>query len=66
MAICILLVILWVLYSFALVIFLGNLSELPPTPLFEINSLGLCSGFVLAVFGWIAYTVFAAAYIFGG
>jgi hypothetical protein len=66
MAICILLVILWVLYSFALVIFLGYLSELPPTPLFEINSLGLCSGFVLAVFGWIAYTVFAATYIFGG
>lgn len=66
MVICTLLVLLWLLYSFAMVIFLGYLAELPPTPLFEINSLGLCSGFVLATFGWIAFTVFAGAYIFGG
>lgn len=65
-AICILLIILWILYSFALVIFLGYLDKLPPTPIFCINSLGLCSGFVLAFAGWIAFTVFAGAYIFGG
>lgn len=66
MIICTLLILLWVLYSIAIVIFLGYLSELPPTPFFDINSLGPCSGFVLAFAGWIAFTVFAGAYIFGG
>lgn len=66
MVIYTLLVLLWVLYFIALVIFLCYLSELPPTPFFDINSLGQCSGFVLALAGWIAFTVFAAAYIFGG
>lgn len=66
MVICTLLVLIWVLSFIALMIFLGYLSELPPTPFFDINSLGPCSAFVLALAGWIAFTVFAAAYIFGG
>lgn len=67
MVICTLLVLLWVVYSVGLMIFLGYLSELPPTPIFDINinSLGLCSAFVLAFAGWIALTVFAGAYILG-
>lgn len=65
MVICTRLVLLWVVYFVALMIFLGYLSELPPTPIFDINSLGLCSAFVLAFAGWIALTVFAGAYILG-
>lgn len=66
MAICILLIIMWVLYTVALGKFFFYICDLPPAPIFEINSLGLCSGFVLAMFGWIAYTILAAEYIFGG
>lgn len=66
MVICTLLVLLWVLYSIALGKFFFYVCDLPPAPIFDINSLGLCSGFVLAMAGWIAFTVFAAAYIFGG
>lgn len=66
MAICILLIVLWVLYSFAMVIFLGYLAELPPAPIFDMRDIGLCSAFVLAFAGWIALAVFAGAYILGG
>lgn len=65
MVICTLLVLIWVVYSVGLMIFLGYLSELPPTPISDINTLGLCSAFVLASAGWIALTVFAGAYILG-
>lgn len=64
MAICIILVILWVLYTVAFAALLGYISNLPPTPLFEINPIDICT--MLALAGWIAFTVFAAAYIFGG
>lgn len=64
MVTCIILVILWVLYTVAFAVLLGYISNLPPTPLFEINPIGICT--MLALAGWIAFTVFAAAYIFGG
>ena len=66
MIICTLLILLWLLYSFALFIFLGYLADLPPTPIFDMRDIRLCSAFVLAFAGWIALTVFAGAYIFGG
>lgn len=66
MIICTLLILLWVLYSIALGKFFFYVCDLPPAPIFDINSLGLCSGVVLAMAGWIALTVFAGAYIFGG
>lgn len=66
MVICTLLVLLWVLYSIALGKFFFYVCDLPPAPIFDIDSLGLCSGVVLALAGWLAFTVFAAAYIFGG
>lgn len=66
MVICTLLVLLWVLYSIAFVIYLGYLADLPPTPIFDMRDIVLCSAFVLIFAGWIAFTVFAAAYIFGG
>lgn len=66
MVICTLLIFLWVVYSIALVIFLGYLADLPPTPIFDMRDIGLCSAFVLAFAGWIALTVFAGAYILGG
>lgn len=53
MAICILLIILWVLYTVALGKFLFYVCDLPPAPLFDINSLGLCSALVLAMAGWL-------------
>ena len=65
MIICTLLVLIWVVYFIAIMIFLGYLSQLPPTPIFDMNSIGLCSGFVLAFAGWIAFTVFVGAYILG-
>lgn len=65
MVTCIILAILWVLYTVALGKFFFYLCDLPPAPFFEINSLGLCSGFVLALAGWIAFTVFAGAYLLG-
>lgn len=66
MVICTILVLLWVLYSIALCIFLGYLADLPPTPIFDMRDIGLCSAFVLLFAGWIAFTVFAGSYIFGG
>lgn len=65
MVICILLIILWVLYTVALGKFFFYVCDLPPAPLFEINSLGICSGLVLAMAGWIGFSVFILAYIFG-
>lgn len=62
----IILVILWVLYTVALGKFFFYVCDLPPAPFFEINSLGLCSGLVLVMAGWIGFTVFVGAYIFGG
>ena len=66
MAICILLVILWVLYSFAMVILLGYLADLPPTPIFDMRDIGLCFVCLLALAGWIGLTFFAGTYILGG
>lgn len=66
MAICILLIVLWVLYTVALGKFFFYVCDLPPAPFFEINSLGLCSGLVLAIAGWVVFSVFVLAYIFGG
>ena len=65
MAICILLIVLWVLCTVALGKFFFYVCDLPPAPFFEINSLGLCSGLVLAIAGWVVFSVFVLAYIFG-
>ena len=65
MVIYVFLIILWVLVTVAIGKFLFYVCDLPPAPLFEINSLGLCSGLVLAIAGWVVFSVFAGAYIFG-
>lgn len=44
----IILVILWVLYTIALGKFLFYIFDLPPIHLFDVNSTGMCAGFVLA------------------
>lgn len=53
----------WVLYTAALGKFLFYLCDLPPAPLFDVESIGLCSGFVLALFGWIFFLVFIVSSI---
>ena len=62
---CIILVILWVLCTIGFAILLGYISDLPPTPLFDMNSIGICSGCVLAMAGWVAFSVFVVWYLFG-
>ena len=62
---CIILAILWVLYTVAIGKFMFYLIDLPPAPLFDVKSTGLCSGFVLALVGWIFFSIVAGAYIFG-
>lgn len=53
----------WVLYTVALGKFLFYLCDLPPAPLFDVESTGLCSAFVLALFGWIFFSVFIVSSI---
>lgn len=65
MIICTLLILLWVLYSIALGKFFFYVCDLPPAPIFEINSLGICSGLVLVMAGWIGFSCFVGWYLFG-
>lgn len=65
MVTCIILVILWVLYTVAIGKFLFYICDLPPAPLFEVNSTGICAGFVLALAGWIGFSCFVWWYLFG-
>jgi hypothetical protein len=65
MVTCIILVILWVLYTVALGKFFFYVCDLPPAPIFDIDSLGLCSGLVLALAGWLGFSIFVGAYLFG-
>ena len=62
---CTILVIAWIVITVALGKFFFYVCDLPPAPIFEINSLGLCSGLVLAIAGWIGFTVFTGAYVLG-
>ena len=63
MVTCITLVVLWVLYTVAFAVLLGYISNLPPTPLFEINPIGI--GTMLALAGWIGFSIFVGSYLFG-
>lgn len=59
-------VIAWIVITVALGKFFFYVCDLPPAPIFEVNSLGICSGLVLAIAGWIGFTVFVVWYLFGG
>ena len=61
----ILLIVLWVLYTGALGKFLFYICSLPPVPLFDVNSTGMCAGFVLALAGWIVFSIALVSYLFG-
>lgn len=61
----IILVILWALYTVVIGKFMFYICDLPPSPLFDVNSTGICAGFVLTLAGWILFSIFAGAYIFG-
>lgn len=63
MVTCIILVILWVLYTVAIGKFLFYICDLPPAPIFDVNSTGICAGFVLALAGWIGFSIFAGSYL---
>jgi hypothetical protein len=39
--------------------------DLPSASLFDVKSTGIYAGFVLALVGWIFFSVFAGAYILG-
>jgi uncharacterized membrane protein (DUF106 family) len=54
---------IWVLYTAALGKFFFYLCDLPPAPLFDVNSNGIVSGFILALVGWIFLSVFVASLI---
>lgn len=60
----IILVILWVLYTIALGKFLFYIFDLPPVHLFDVNSTGICAGFVLAAAVWIAFSIALVSYLF--
>ncbi len=59
---CVILVILWVLYTLAIGKFLFYICDQPPAPLFDVRSNGICAGFVLALAGWIFFSIFAWSY----
>ena len=56
------LVFIWLLYSAALLKFLFYICDLPPTPIFDENTLGIISGYILALVGWIFFSVFVLSY----
>jgi hypothetical protein len=62
---CVILVILWVAYTVAIGKFFFYICDLPPAPLFDDNSIGICAGFVLALAGWIGFSIFVWWYLFG-
>lgn len=65
MVTCIILAILWLLYTVALGKFMFYICDQPPAPLFDVNSTGMCAGFVLAMTGWIFFSFYVGSYIFG-
>lgn len=65
MVTCIILVILWALYTVAIGKYIFYIADLPRTAVVDVKSIGICSGFVLAVAGWVFFSIFAGAYILG-
>ena len=65
MVTCIILVVLWALYTVAIGKFLFYVCDLPPAPLFDVNSTGICAGLVLAMAGWIGFSIFVGSYLSG-
>lgn len=59
----VILVVIWVVYTVALGKFLFHICDLPPAPIFDFDSIGVCAGFVLALAGWIFYSAIVLAYI---
>ena len=55
--------IIWVIYTALLGKFFFYVCDLPPAPLFDVNSNGICAGLVLAMAGWIFLSVFVASLI---
>lgn len=65
MVICIILAVLWALYTVAISKFLFYVCDLPPAPLFDVESTGICAGLVLAMAGWIGFSIFVGSYLSG-
>lgn len=59
------LVILWVAYSIFMLWALFKIADMPPVPLFDVNSWGVASAFTLGASLWIGATCMLGAYLFG-